>query len=127
MVEALGQTLGALGRLVLQAGGHRAGDGQELGLDAAPDAAAPALELGLQAGDRPLQARHWVALTCLPPVRKLDDLTHDAIVEPPSDISSEPAARWDSTDHVWRYRFAYSAAPRKCSDMYGSSPITQES
>jgi hypothetical protein len=93
VVEALGQTLGALGGLVLEAGGHRARDGQELGLDAPSDAAAPALELCLQASDRPLKARHGVALTRLPPVRELDDLTHDAIVEPPSDISSEPHGR----------------------------------
>lgn len=92
MVEALGQTLGALGRLVLQAGGHGSGDGQKLGLDAPSDAAAPALELCLQAGDRPLQARHGIALTCLTPVGELDDLTHDAIVEPGSDSSSEPPA-----------------------------------
>lgn len=96
VVEALGQTLGALGGLVLEAGGHRARDGQELGLDAPPDAAAPALELCLQASDRPLQARDRVALTRLPPVRELDDLTHGAIVEPPTDISLEPVrtAQW---------------------------------
>ena len=93
MVEPLGQTLGALDGLVLEAGGHRPRDGQELGLDAPCDAAASALELCLQAGDRPLQARDGVALTRLPPVRKLDDLTHPAIVEPPSDISSEPHGR----------------------------------
>jgi hypothetical protein len=92
VVEALGQTLGSLGGLVLEAGRHRAGDGQELGLDAPSDAAASALELCLQAGDRPFQARDGVALPRLPPIRKLDDLTHGAIVEPPTDNSSEPTA-----------------------------------
>lgn len=67
MVEALGQTLGALGGLILEASGHRPRDGQELGLDAPSDAAAPELELCLQADDGSLQARHGVALTRLPP------------------------------------------------------------
>jgi hypothetical protein len=90
MVEALGQALGALRGLVLEAGGHGAGDGQELGLDAPADAAAAPLQLRLQTGDGPFQARDGVALTRLTPLRELDDLTHGAIVEPRSDISSEP-------------------------------------
>lgn len=90
MLEALGQALGALGGLLLEPGAHGAGDGQELGLDPAADPAGTALELLLQARDRPFQAYDGVALTRLPPLRELDDLTHDAIVEPPSDISLEP-------------------------------------
>jgi hypothetical protein len=92
VVKALGKALGALRGLILEAGGHRACDGQELGFDAPADPAAPVLEPGLQAGDGPLQARHGVALTRLAPLGELDDLTHDAIVEPRSDISREPRA-----------------------------------
>jgi hypothetical protein len=109
VVEALGQTLGALGGLILEAGGHRPRDGQELGLDAPSDAAASALELCLQAGDRPLQARDGVAFTRLPPVRKLDDLTHGAIVEPPTDIprnlaAARPVTRLIQTKGVFAMR-----------------------
>jgi hypothetical protein len=91
MLEALGQALGSVGGFLLEACGHGARDGQELGLDAAADAAGTPLELDLQACDRPLQAHDGIALPRLPPLRELDDLTHGAIVRPRSDISSEPS------------------------------------
>lgn len=90
MLEALGEALRALGGLLLEPGAHGAGDGQELGLDPTADPAGTALELLLQARDRPLQAYDGVALTRLPPLCQLDDLTHAPIVDPGSDTSVEP-------------------------------------
>jgi hypothetical protein len=90
VLETLRQALGTLGGLILEPGAHGAGDGQELGLDPAADPAGTTLELLLQARDRPLQAHDGVTLTRLPPLPEVDDLTHAAIVEPRSDITSEP-------------------------------------
>lgn len=90
MLEALGQALGAFGGLLLEAGGHRPGDRQELRLDAAADAAGSALELHLQSGDGPFEAHDGVALARLPPLAEVDDLTHAAIVDRGTDTAVEP-------------------------------------
>lgn len=94
MVQALGQTLGALRGLLLAVGSHRARDREELGLDPGADPARASLELRLQAPDRALEAPNGVALTLRTPLVEADDLSHDPIVDPGSDSPVEAPRRF---------------------------------
>ena len=86
MLKALGQALGAFGRLVLEARGHGAGYGQEIGLHAPAQASRAEPQEPVQTRDRALEAGHRVAFAALAPMRKVDDRSHGAIVDPGSDI-----------------------------------------
>ncbi len=100
MLEALGEPLGPLGGLLVEARGHGTGDGQELGLDARPDATGTPRDQGVQTPDRPLEppegafVRLPVLLADREPVipapdLEVDDLTHACIVDRGSDTTAE--------------------------------------
>src|SRR5262245_40106565 len=92
MLEAFGQALGALGRLVLEPGGDGARDGEQFRLDAAAQAPRAPSEQPLQSRDRALEAGHRVAFAPLAPLRKVDDRSHGAIVDRGYDKTPEPTA-----------------------------------
>jgi hypothetical protein len=89
MLEPVGEALGPRGSLLGQAGGHRAGDGEELGLDHPPDPAGSLPDQGFQARDRALEPADRVTPDALPELSEVHDLGHDAIVDPGSDTPVE--------------------------------------
>ena len=87
MLQEIGETLGAIGRITGHAGGHGARDEEELTFDRGRHPARPPLDDPVQANDRLLQALHHDqhGVLALPVLRERDDLSHGAIMRPPSD------------------------------------------